>query len=41
MAIGHEQELGQRQLAFAEDPEGAGHRLAFVALFHHRGASEW
>ena len=30
--VGHEQELGERELALAEDPEGAGHGLAAVAL---------
>ena len=34
--IGDEQELGQRQLPFAEDPERARHRLAAVALLDDR-----
>ena len=34
--VGHEQELGERQLPFAEDPERAGHRLARVALLDDR-----
>ena len=32
VTVGHEQELGERELPFAEDPERAGHRLALVAL---------
>ena len=34
--VGGKQELRQRQLAFAEDPEGAGHRLARVAIADDR-----
>ena len=30
--VGDQQELRQRQLAFAEDPERAGHRFARVAI---------
>ena len=33
-AVGHQQELRQRQLALAEDAERARHRLARVALLH-------
>ena len=35
--IGHQEELRQRQLPFAEDPKGAGHRFARVALLHDGG----
>ena len=36
-AVGHEQELGQRQLTLAQDAERARHRLARVALLHDGG----
>ena len=35
--IRDEQELRQRELPFAEDPERAGHRLALVALLDDGG----
>ena len=34
--VGHEQELGERELALAQDAEGRGHGLALVALLDHR-----
>src|ERR1044071_1621662 len=38
VAVGDEQELGERQLPFAQDAERARHRLPRIALLHHRGA---
>ncbi len=35
-AVGDEQELGERELAFAQDAEGRGHGFALVAFLHHR-----